>query len=903
MGLLSSFGKQGVKLNLLQRSVDIEDTEYLSKYFDLSEFNPLFTSGKNAVSFNGSSLLKTGSEIQVECLDSYGNSLYIEQAKSTDKNQYSDSAKFVISIHVYDEVNNGNGKLVLVGTTIKGEKVRWIGNITIDKTLDNISKVRFYYKPTMEIRPLLYPVVDTGLAKTQYPPPAPPVVASATATILSKVSSISVLNGGTGYTVATITFSGGGGSGAIATAILSGGSIQSIVVNSGGTGYTSAPMIVISGDGIGATATATLSGEVISISITDGGSGYTDIPDVTIIGGNGLGATATAVINDGKVSSVTVTNGGSGYTTSPSVIFASTSADAIAELNIPIDFEAEFHSFAAFPNKDSLKSSLNDKQIDVDYRIVLQNISNDALTSSLFPTKAFNSQMEGKTIDLYIDTIQLPFSHRESSTNITQSFIIKKVIDSKTALLNSPYFYTSGQNEVVTNISRGICHVSYRFISYNTNKESNKTIDISSTVSVDVKDSYAEITYRNLRTYSGYIARHKLYRKSSFYPGDFQLISDEPLNAIELLSDTITFNKFYDNIGKIYNQAHLEKYWFTSSNNVSITASTTPINSMIVNMGSYDNINETEYIIVKSDSIGVTNDNVYYPYDSTEFNRLSGSSYNSNFISLKKDAFYEFSSDVIMYKNYTETDAKISVYFTSSVASIRNEKGFDSKFGLKIGEISTTDRTNIKYFKDKQSLFFTPNNDYYGTLVFVPYKCNMTLSNISLKIYGDYGFSPDILFIRIPFPINVKNEAFELHAELFDINSNVVFSSLNATHTFDENGESLYSNADSNVKNDFYITNAVIQNAYLPNLTNCSGSNQRFVAWQLPQGLNDDTDGKLCYTNVSNLYIDNDDYIVLSAYESGVEHTAKSLAIKYNSTLGLGRKIFIDVAGNKEEFP
>src|SRR5947207_10528585 len=146
MNLRPSFGKRGLNLNLLNIKVDIQDTEYLSKYFILSEFNPIFTAGKNAVAFNGSPLLKDGSEVKVECIDSAGNSLFIEKALGK-QTRYVDQSNFIISIHVYDEIYNGNGKLILVGTTNKNEIVRWASNIIIDKTLRNSSKVRFYNKP------------------------------------------------------------------------------------------------------------------------------------------------------------------------------------------------------------------------------------------------------------------------------------------------------------------------------------------------------------------------------------------------------------------------------------------------------------------------------------------------------------------------------------------------------------------------------------------------------------------------------------------------------------------------------------------------------------------------------------------------------------------------------------
>jgi hypothetical protein len=63
---------------------------------------------------------------------------------------------------------------------------------------------------------------------------------------------------GTGYTTApTVTFSGGGGTGATGTAIVDGGAVVGILITNAGTGYTTAPTITFTGGGgTGATATA-----------------------------------------------------------------------------------------------------------------------------------------------------------------------------------------------------------------------------------------------------------------------------------------------------------------------------------------------------------------------------------------------------------------------------------------------------------------------------------------------------------------------------------------------------------------------------------------------------------------------------------------------------------------------
>lgn len=73
-----------------------------------------------------------------------------------------------------------------------------------------------------------------------------------------QVSNISLINSGSGYLVApTITFAGGGGSGAAGAALInSSGQVTGFTLSSGGGGYTSAPNVVISAPPSGTTATA-----------------------------------------------------------------------------------------------------------------------------------------------------------------------------------------------------------------------------------------------------------------------------------------------------------------------------------------------------------------------------------------------------------------------------------------------------------------------------------------------------------------------------------------------------------------------------------------------------------------------------------------------------------------------
>lgn len=128
-----------------------------------------------------------------------------------------------------------------------------------------------------------------------------------------EITDINIVDGGVGYTYATVTVTDGTGSGADITVDLAGGNIDTIQSNvellavngdlscikviDGGANYTSAPTVTITGDGTGATATATVEdGAVTKVILTARGTGYTKAT-VAFSNGGGSGATARAVIS------------------------------------------------------------------------------------------------------------------------------------------------------------------------------------------------------------------------------------------------------------------------------------------------------------------------------------------------------------------------------------------------------------------------------------------------------------------------------------------------------------------------------------------------------------------------------------------------------------------------------
>ena len=153
----------------------------------------------------------------------------------------------------------------------------------------------------------------------------------------NSLSAITVTNpttNGKYVSAPAVTFVGGGGSNAEATALIdANGKVTSINITNTGSGFTSAPTVEIAPVGTtalataaqGTTATATAAAGNLNsgaltgtATITLAGSGYSSAPNITVSGGGGAGGTGIATVVNGQITSVAL-SGGSGYTSAPTL--------------------------------------------------------------------------------------------------------------------------------------------------------------------------------------------------------------------------------------------------------------------------------------------------------------------------------------------------------------------------------------------------------------------------------------------------------------------------------------------------------------------------------------------------------------------------------------------------------
>jgi hypothetical protein len=129
-----------------------------------------------------------------------------------------------------------------------------------------------------------------------------------------KVKGVYIINGGSGYSASTLTFTGGTCSTAPAATTAVNGVIG-VSVTAGGAGYTSAPTVSFAGGGgSGASATALTAGTIATLGSFYGGSGYVN-GQICPVRGAGGDDTATCTVNvtAGQVTGCSAISGGNGY--------------------------------------------------------------------------------------------------------------------------------------------------------------------------------------------------------------------------------------------------------------------------------------------------------------------------------------------------------------------------------------------------------------------------------------------------------------------------------------------------------------------------------------------------------------------------------------------------------------
>jgi hypothetical protein len=331
----------------------------------------------------------------------------------------------------------------------------------------------------------------------------------------------------------------------------------------------------------------------------------------------------------------------------------------------------------------------------------------------------------------------------------------------------------------------------------------HKNIPLSlPTASTGSKRASLNIEFRNIRVLGGAIDTYKIFGRSLNTPHSRILLSEGTSDSLETIESTNFNNGYYNFPGSFYSSVHLNRFWLTNG-----SVSFSHNNAILIDgatISHVSNTNETDYVIFKDDSIepGRTvsyvspnmvggsywygksqafNNTKQYPSSSfneavgisqlnpfvtSQENLLSGIYHNSNPIKLVENCLYNFLMRVRAGEGNSDQSV-MYVYFISG-----EEK-------TKIGTIDSSFNFGANEFYN--NTFFVSNTKY-GTIKLVPIQGTWNISSLSIKPHKTETFSPDSFSVKIPVNNMVRNELFEIEAELYDGAGNKCYG--NGSYTF-----------------------------------------------------------------------------------------------------------------------
>ncbi len=172
--------KTSFKQNLEQISVFINDFDPNSQYFRVTDLPDTFTGGKNAFLVQGSTNLVPDTLVKIEIKDSLGNVIYSEPSAGIPS--YYEGTSKVVSVHIYPDTAFGPCTITILGElgsyNVDGINVPvpldWVGkyNVKWQKTINvnpfkkNITPIRFYRRPQVEIIESVLPIYNRNVTRT-----------------------------------------------------------------------------------------------------------------------------------------------------------------------------------------------------------------------------------------------------------------------------------------------------------------------------------------------------------------------------------------------------------------------------------------------------------------------------------------------------------------------------------------------------------------------------------------------------------------------------------------------------------------------------------------------------------------------------------------------------------------
>lgn len=606
---MAKLQKSVAKRDLAKYSVFIEDTNPNSTYFVIAELPEVLTGGKNAFLITGTNYLKPTTKVLVEIIDSRGATVFLQPI-----DDYAEGLARIVSIEVYEDTPKGPATLTILGELVadangvpvpeewRGKyNVKWSKRLLIEPTRVNTSRIRLYTPPTLQVNEVLMPYREQS---------AKPLLA------------LSGASGSIQGIPNTSTYTSNDNPNAISYLVsLYTGSIIFPAEVAGGMLYVGSQTFeaTVLNDTFDA-GSSTWNGRTPDVgpnwsAIVKDETGTPDSSYVTITGGTLNGAYDPPLFGNqigyGN-GAITPTEEYSTFTASFDVRRATTNIYSAPEYYRP--WRVHFAFFV--DNVTNYESGATNEMVDIqiasntqyqgasqdDINIWVYHYYNGGLDSESFNyytdtstyyagwavggwkkvtvyydkaghhLKVYISDTDGSNSQLVMDKF---FASDSLPSATNKSFVIRTTsettaeIDNLEILGAGSYYYSSSIERAVNGTTLKMLtpyHDDTNYLTFDTNQWNIQYYGTSSYITTQESRSFANVQLANLTTFSGDIARAKVYMRTANSLQNYEQIGDLLLEENELtLTQSVQLGETNIRTGYFQNQGFADTYWLGGS--------------------------------------------------------------------------------------------------------------------------------------------------------------------------------------------------------------------------------------------------------------------------------------------------------------------------------------------------
>jgi len=383
-------------------------------------------------------------------------------------------------------------------------------------------------------------------------------------------------------------------------------------------------------------------------------------------------------------------------------------------------------------------------------------------TSDINSANVFNSHHKGGRLTfinphLSVDSTKYPDSEWDKPTQWVTPF---DVVDSTKVEIKTPYSILSKQGGDLV-IPEEMSNLSFT-LSFEPIQDEDSQVTSSI-----YQASYADITIGNLRTYSGDVHRAKIFSKRQGQTSNaFTKVADFLLQPDNALVNTESVSGRQP-IGFFFTQSIVDKYWESSSADVSVTTRDTYLVGGISLSGSNENEGASYTFKTKNNMVFEKREDYEVVFDLQYFKSDKSGSYGSsddenpeNISAAQSHAEIE-----VFLSGSIESENPDVEYSLGRLSSVPTDPDFTDLLSSESGSI----RRVYNIFRTHG----LENQISSGSLGFRISSGRFDISNISVSPFADQNFNPGFGKISVPMPLNDEAEVrYDFIAEFYDHNNN-----------------------------------------------------------------------------------------------------------------------------------